>query len=101
MGRDFRPVIVAMFAWGNRHFAPEGASVLLVDKKTQRAADPTLVDRRSGRPLNERDFVFAAGPAASQRTRRRYAVIDQKQFAAKQSSRPARSSLQGRKRRTS
>ena len=35
MGRDFRPVIVAMFAWGNRHFAPEGASVLLVDKKTR------------------------------------------------------------------
>ena len=79
-GRDFRPVIVAMFAWGNRHFAPEGASVLLVNKKTRRAADPVLVDRRSGRPLNERDFVFAAGPAASERTRRRYAIIHQKQL---------------------
>ena len=101
MGRDFRPVIVTMFVWGNRYFAPEGASVLLVDKKTQAAADPVLVDRKSGRPLSERDFVFAAGPAASQRTRRRYAVINKKQFAAKQSSRPARSSLQGRKRRTS
>ena len=90
-GRDFRPVIVAMFAWGNRHFAPEGASVLLVDKKTRRAADPVLVDRRSGRPLNERDFVFAAGPAASERTRRRYARVDQeKPFAAQQSSRPVR-----------
>src|SRR5262245_52357447 len=33
-GRDFRPVLIAMTAWGNRHFAPEGASVLLVDKKT-------------------------------------------------------------------
>ena len=100
-GRDFRPVIVAMFAWGNKHFAPEGASVLLVDQKTRRAADPVLVDRRSGRPLNERDFVFTAGPAASERTRRRYAVINKKQFAAQQSSRPARSSLQGRKRGTS
>ena len=49
MGRDFRPVIVAMFAWGNRHFAPEGASVLLVDKKTRAKADPVLVDRRSGK----------------------------------------------------
>ncbi len=28
-GRDFRPVIVALLAWGNKHFAPEGASVLL------------------------------------------------------------------------
>ena len=78
MGRDFRPVIVAMFAWGNKHFAPEGASVLLVDKEARRKADPVLVDRRSGRALNERDFVFAAGPAASERTRRRYAMINQK-----------------------
>ena len=96
-GRDFRPVIVAMFAWGNRHFAPEGASVLLVDKKTKAPVDPVLVDRKSGKPLNERDFVFAAGPAASERTRRRYAVIHQKQVAAQQSSVPVR----GRKRRAS
>src|SRR5918996_2129966 len=40
MGRDFRPVIVAMAAWGNRHFTPEGASVLLVNRKTQAPADP-------------------------------------------------------------
>ena len=98
MGRDFRPVIVAMFAWGNRHFAPEGASVLLVNKKTQAAADPVLVDRRSGRPLNEHDFVFSVGPAASERTRRRYAVINQKQISAKQSSRRVRGSLHGGKR---
>jgi DNA-binding HxlR family transcriptional regulator len=98
MGRDFRPVIVAMFAWGNRHFAPEGASVLLVNKKTQRAADPVLVDRKSGRPVNEHDFVFTAGPAASERTRRRYSMADQKKsFAARRSSTPAR----GRKRRAS
>src|SRR4029453_9682435 len=77
-GRDFRPVIVAMAAWGNRHFAPEGASVLLIDRKTQRAADTVLVDRRGGRAFKERDFVFAAGPAASERTRRRYAMINQK-----------------------
>src|SRR5438309_6207259 len=101
MGRDFRPVIVAMFAWGNRHFAPEGASVLLVDKQTQAAADPVLVDRKSGRPLNERDFVFRVGPAASARTRPRYAVIKEKQFAAQQSSRPVRSRLHGSRRRAS
>ena len=89
-GRDFRPVIVAMFAWGNKHFAPEGASVLLIDRKTRAKADPVLVDRRSGRPLNERDFVFAAGPAASERTRRRYAMINQKKaLDARQSSKTA------------
>jgi DNA-binding HxlR family transcriptional regulator len=88
-GRDFRPILIALTAWGNRHFAPEGASVLLVDKKTQRAVDPVLVDRRSRRPLIERDFVFAAGPAASERTRRRYAV-DQEKYPALRSSRPVR-----------
>jgi hypothetical protein len=53
-----------------------------------------LVDRRSGRALNERDFVFAAGPAASERTRRRYAMVAQRN---QQSSRTVR----GRKRRAS
>jgi hypothetical protein len=97
-GCDFHPVLIAMTAWGNRHFAPEGASVLLVDKKTRRAVDPVLVDRKSGRPLNERDFVFAAGPAASERTRRRYAMVDQKKPIAR--SRTSRL-VRGRKRRTS
>src|ERR1700688_3651718 len=50
-GRDFHPVIVARLAWGNKHFAPEGASVLLVAARTGLALDPILVDRLSGRPL--------------------------------------------------
>src|ERR1700704_1369585 len=29
-GRDFRPVLWALLAWGNRHFAPEGPSVVIV-----------------------------------------------------------------------
>src|SRR5690348_8494726 len=33
-GRDFRPVLLAMLAWGNRHFAPEGASIQVVDART-------------------------------------------------------------------
>src|SRR4051812_42181586 len=27
--RDFRPVLMTLQAWGNKHFAPEGASVML------------------------------------------------------------------------
>jgi DNA-binding HxlR family transcriptional regulator len=76
-GRDFRPVIVALLAWGNKHFAPEGASVLLVDALTGVAADPMLVDRRTGRPLEEPDYVYAAGPAAGERTRRKFATAAQ------------------------
>src|SRR6201993_3638197 len=42
-GRDFRPVLWALLAWGNKHFAPEGKSVLVVDSETGEIADPVLV----------------------------------------------------------
>jgi DNA-binding HxlR family transcriptional regulator len=72
-GRNFRPVLWALLAWGNKHFAPEGPSVVIVDSATGREADPVLVDGNSGRPLVEPDFRSAAGPAADAQTRRRYA----------------------------
>jgi DNA-binding HxlR family transcriptional regulator len=71
-GRDFRPVLWALLSWGNKHFAPEGKSVVIVDRETGAEADPVLVDRASGRPLSETAFRSAAGPAADERTRRRY-----------------------------
>ncbi len=71
-GRDFRPVLWALLAWGNRHFAPEGASVVIVDGETGEVADPVLVDRRSGRPLIAPRFRTAAGPAANDQTRSRH-----------------------------
>src|SRR6201996_38546 len=46
-GRDFRPVLWALLTWGNKHFAPEGASVILVNRETGDEADPILVDRKS------------------------------------------------------
>src|SRR5580658_1531845 len=63
-GRDFRPVLWTFLAWGNKHFAPEGASVVIVDSETGAQAEPMLVDRLSGRPLTSPAFRVAAGPAA-------------------------------------
>jgi len=74
-GRDFRPVLWAFVAWGNKHFAPEGASVVVVDSKTGAQADPILVDSKSGRPLTPPAFRSAAGPAADARTRRRHPLV--------------------------
>ena len=81
-GRDFRPVIVALLAWGNKHFAPEGASVLLIDARTGLAADPVMVDRASGRTLEEPDYVYRPGPAAGARTRAKFASIDREHAVA-------------------
>jgi DNA-binding HxlR family transcriptional regulator len=72
-GRDFRPVLIALLAFGNRHFAPEGASVTIVDAQTGAEAQPIIVDRLSGRTIREPEFVWAPGPAAPERTRQRYA----------------------------
>jgi DNA-binding HxlR family transcriptional regulator len=73
-GRDFRPVLAALLAWGNRHFAPEGPSVVIVDRITGAVADPVMVDRVSGRPITDTDFCSAAGPAADLFTRQRHAT---------------------------
>jgi DNA-binding HxlR family transcriptional regulator len=74
MGRDFRPVLWSLLAWGNKHFAPEGPSVVIVDAESGAVADPVLVDRASGRVLAAPAFRSAPGPAAKERTRAKHAV---------------------------
>lgn len=80
-GRDFQPVLLALLAWGNRHFAPEGASVQLVDLRTGTAVDPVVVDRATGERITGPDFAVVAGPAADERTRRRLAERGTRPFA--------------------
>ena len=65
-GKDFHPVLIAMLAWGNRHFTPEGVSIQIVEAATGEPADPVLIDRRTGRIVAEPDYVLAPGPAASE-----------------------------------
>lgn len=64
MGRDFRPVLYALMAFGNRHFAKEGLASGLVDTETGAPADPVVVDARTGRRMDDGGFALAAGPAA-------------------------------------
>ena len=46
--------------------------MVLVDAQTGAEAEPVVVDRTTGRRLDGPDFVFTAGPAASQPFRDRY-----------------------------
>ncbi len=78
-GRDFRPVLLALLTWGNKHFAPEGASVVLVNAKTGKSADPILVDAHTGKRLTN-DYQLAPGPAASERTHQRLAFAAAKKL---------------------
>ena len=63
VGGDFRPVVIAMAALGQPPFRARGC---------KRCAG----GRKTARPFNDRDFFFAAGPAADERTRCRYAIFD-------------------------
>jgi DNA-binding HxlR family transcriptional regulator len=71
-GRDFRPVLWALLTWGNKHFAPEGASVVLADAATGALADPVLIDRVSGKVMTSETFRSVPGPAANGSTRARH-----------------------------
>ena len=54
-GRDFRTVLVALLAFGDRHFAVGGGGARVVDAATGAVVEPMLVDRRSGRELVDRN----------------------------------------------
>jgi len=85
-GRDFRPVVLSLLAWGNRHFAPEGASVMLVNRETGAAVDPILADPATGRPIDEPDYVMVPGPAASGRILQKYQAVADVRPARKRTS---------------
>jgi DNA-binding HxlR family transcriptional regulator len=74
IGRDFRPVLWSLLAWGNRHFAPEGPSVVVVDARTGIQAEPVLMDRVSGQVMTHPAFRSAPGPTADDQTRARHAA---------------------------
>jgi DNA-binding HxlR family transcriptional regulator len=75
LGQSLRPVIIALAAWGNSRLTPDERSMILVDAETGLEAEPVIVDARTGRRVDGPDFVFAAGPAASEPFRRRYARV--------------------------
>ncbi|WP_199806630.1 winged helix-turn-helix transcriptional regulator [Streptomyces sp. NRRL F-5727] len=77
-GRALRPLLLVMAAWGNHRLAPEERSLVLVDAATGVAADPLVVDRLTGRPLDTPDFVFARGPRASDLIAARYPEIPER-----------------------
>jgi hypothetical protein len=72
-GRDFRPVLLSLMAFGNKHFAPEGAMVEVVNTKTGKPADIGVFDRVTGLPIVAPDYVMVPGPAAPARVKQRYA----------------------------
>jgi DNA-binding HxlR family transcriptional regulator len=72
-GRDFRPVLLTLVDWGNRHFAPEGVSVDIRNPATGARVEPAFWDGTTGERIPTKSVRIEAGPAATERTRRRVA----------------------------
>ncbi|MCP1508921.1 DNA-binding HxlR family transcriptional regulator [Pseudomonas marginalis] len=70
-GEDFRVVLMALVAWGNRHYAPEGESVQIVERETGRPVLPMMADVADGRLVPLDRCSVQAGPAASAGMRQR------------------------------
>jgi DNA-binding HxlR family transcriptional regulator len=73
--RDFFPVVVAMLAWGNKHLAPKGPTIVLANRDDVRPLDPIVVDAVDMRPITLANAVVIAGPRASRGMRRRLASL--------------------------
>jgi DNA-binding HxlR family transcriptional regulator len=90
-GRDFRPVLISLQVWGNRHFAPEGLSVVLTDVETGAKVDPLLVDRVTGQPINQLTHKNMPGPAAGERVQKRLKKNSLAKAASASKSKPKQS----------
>jgi len=72
-GEDFRVVLMAFVEWGNRHYAPEGESVQIVERDSGRPLQLMMADIADGRPVPLDRSTVQAGPAASEQMRQRLA----------------------------
>ena len=62
MGHDFRPVLLAMMAFGNRHFPPDRQSVQVVNEQTGQTVDPILIDPATGRRVDGPGYAVVITP---------------------------------------
>jgi DNA-binding HxlR family transcriptional regulator len=59
-GADFRPVLLAMMAFGNRHYPPDTQTVRIVNQETGEPVDPVLVDPATGRRVDGPGYAVVA-----------------------------------------
>jgi DNA-binding HxlR family transcriptional regulator len=73
-GNDFIPVLFALLEFGNKHFAPKGPAVTVVDRETTQIAEPVVVDRKTGVQMTSDRFTIASTGRANRQTQAKYAL---------------------------
>jgi hypothetical protein len=74
-GRDFFPVVVTMFAWGNKYLSPHGEALLMADRSSSLRVDPVVVAAGTLAPITPDNVVLVPGPKASRDMHRRLATM--------------------------
>jgi DNA-binding HxlR family transcriptional regulator len=74
-GEAFRPVLLALYAWSEEHVTGRARKLTVIDRDTGAEIDPVVVDRNSGRPVEDLNVAFTAGPNAAEPMRARYASV--------------------------
>jgi DNA-binding HxlR family transcriptional regulator len=87
-GRDFRPVLLMLGAWGNKYFAPEGKAVQLRDDLTGEPVQLALVDQVTGAPIDLRRHGMAANELASEATQKRLRIAAERRAAERAAASP-------------
>lgn len=77
-GEDFRVVLMAFVAWGNRHYAEEGQSVQLVERTSGRPVRSFMAALADGRTVPLEQCTVQAGSAASEEMRQRLAAMPER-----------------------
>ena len=80
VGEDFKIVIMAFIAWGNRHYTPEGESLQIVDTQTQHPIEVVMMDAVAGNVVPIEQCTVKAGPAASAGMLERLALLADRQL---------------------
>ena len=74
-GRDFFPVVVAMFAWGNKYLAPGGETLLMAHLKSALRIEPIIVAAGTLAPITLDNVVLVPGPKASRDIHHRLSTV--------------------------
>jgi len=75
-GRDFRPVLLALLDWGNRHFPPDDRTVEIVETATGRVVKPVLVDPETGKRVDGPEYKVVHKRHAGSHGRPRLTVVE-------------------------
>jgi DNA-binding HxlR family transcriptional regulator len=75
-GRDIFPIVVALRQWGDKYLAGEnGPAIVFKHIACGNEADPQLVCRACGEPIDVGDIMPTAGPGANDWVRERLAEL--------------------------